>query len=75
MECTVCSVISVKGSWFADCGTTRHGPYMSNGIALRVATGEALALYRKQLPARVSVQDDAGCVCAEYCLCTNFKRM
>ena len=73
MECTVCSVISVKGSWFADCGTTRHGPYMSNGIALRVATGEALALYRKQLPARVSVQDDAGCVCAEWLCVPNIR--
>ena len=72
--CTVCSVIPVDGNWFVEQGSTRHGPYMSDAIALQVATGEALALRRKWLPTRVSIQDDTGRISAEYCLCKEFKR-
>ena len=73
MDCIVCTVISVNDRWYANCGTTRHGPYMSDGIATKVALSEALVFRRKQLPVRVSVQDGTGCVRAEFCLCANFK--
>ena len=66
MDCTVYSVIAINGRWFADCGTTRHGPYMSAEIATQVAKAEASALRRKNQPVKVSVQDDHGRVCAEY---------
>jgi len=66
MNCTVYSVTSINGRWFADCGTTRHGPYMSAEIATQVAIAEASALRRKNRPVNVSVQDDRGRVCAEF---------
>ncbi len=74
MSCTVCSVIPVDGTWVVEHGTTRHGPYMSDGIALQVAQGEALALCRKGLSAKISVEDGAGQISAEYCLCKAFNR-
>ena len=74
MSCNVFSVIARRGAWFVGNGSVYQGPYMSNGIAIQVATSEALALRRKQIPARVSVQDSADRICAEYCLCADFKR-
>ena len=74
MYCTVCSVIPVGSTWVAECGTTSHGPYLSNGIALRVAVSEAQALHRQGKRSRISVQNSAGDVSAEYCLCADFKR-
>ena len=73
IDCIVCSVMSINGRWYADCRSTRHGPYMSDDIATRVALSEALVHRRKRLPVRVSVQDGTGCVRAEFCLCANFK--
>jgi hypothetical protein len=66
MNCIVYSVISINGRWFADCGATRHGPYMSAEIATQVAIAEASVLRRKNWPVKVFVQDDNGRVRAEY---------
>lgn len=74
ISCTVCSVIPLGGAWFVEHGSTRHGPYMADGIAIQVAIGEALMFRRKELAARVSVQDGSGRVSAEYCLCPHFKK-
>jgi hypothetical protein len=74
MFCTVCSVIPVDGNWIAKCGMVDHGPYMSNGMALRVATSEALELRRQGRRSRISVQNSAGEVIVEYCLCADFKK-
>jgi hypothetical protein len=74
MDCIVCSVIAVNGRWFADCGATRHGPYVSTDIATRVAIGEARVLHRRGRSVKVSVQDENGKVCAEYCLCPELKK-
>ena len=60
MDCIVCSVISVNGRWFADCGATRHGPYVSTDIATRVAVGEARVLHRRGRSVKVSIQDENG---------------
>jgi hypothetical protein len=74
MTCNVCSAIARRGAWFVENGSVYQGPYMSNGIAIQAATSEALALRRKQIPAKVSVQDSAGRIFAEYCLCADFKK-
>jgi hypothetical protein len=73
MHCTVCSVIPVDGNWFAKCGAANHGPYMSAGIAVRVATSAALEIRRQGRNSRISVQNAAGEVNVEYCLCGKFK--
>jgi hypothetical protein len=73
MHCTVCSVIPVDGNWFAKCGTVNQGPYLSAGIAVRIATSEALEMRRQGRRSRISVQNTAGDVEVEYCLCTRFK--
>ena len=68
MSCVSCSVIPVDRNWFVEHGKTSHGPYMSNEIALRVATAEALSLHRQGQRSRISVHDSFGKVSAEYCL-------
>jgi hypothetical protein len=73
MSCTACSVIPVDGNWLVECGKVSHGPYMSNGIAVRVAITEALALRRQAQPSKISIQDRTGRISAEYCLCADFK--
>jgi len=74
VPCTVCSVVPVDTDWFVECRKTSHGPYLTNGIALRVAVSEAQAIYRQGNNSKISVQDRAGDVTAEYCFCANFKR-
>ena len=73
MSCVACSVIPVDGNWFVEHGQTSHGPYISNEIALRIATSEALSLHRQGQRSKISVHDRHGKVSAEYCLCSNFK--
>jgi hypothetical protein len=74
MDCIVCSVIAVNGRWFADCGATRHGPYVSADIATRVAIGEARVLHRRGRSVKVSIQDENGKVCAEHSFCADLKK-
>ena len=74
MSCIVCSVIPIDGNWIVESGTVRQGPYMSNGMALRVAATEALALHKLGQRSRISVQNSAGEISAEYCLCAILKR-
>lgn len=66
MNYTVYSVIFINGRWFADCGATRHGPYVSADTATQVALSEARALRRNKRAVKVSVQDENGSVCAEH---------
>jgi hypothetical protein len=73
MACTCCSVIPFDGSWIVECEKVIHGSYMSNGMALRVATSEALAIRRLGRRSRISVQNNAGDIIAEYCLCDDLK--
>jgi hypothetical protein len=73
--CIACTVVPTADSWIVQCGADSHGPYLSNGMALRVATTEALALRRQGLRAKISVQNRAGDTCAEYCLCETLKKI
>jgi hypothetical protein len=61
-------------SWIVQCGADSHGPYLSNGMALRVATAEALSLRRQGRRSKISVQNRAGETSVEYCLCDAFKK-
>jgi len=73
MSCTVCTVLPVRNAWIAECGRNRQGPYLSKGMALRVAAVEAQALRQRGNNVRIAVQDESGDVSAEYCLCNRFK--
>ena len=73
MACVVCAVIPAKNGWAVERESARQGPYQTHDIALRVALAEALAFRRKGQPVRVSAQNCDGSVCAEYCLCADFK--
>jgi hypothetical protein len=42
MPCTACSVISIDDNWIVQCEKFTLGAYMSNGMALRLATREQL---------------------------------
>jgi len=66
--CTTCSVVVINGRWFAECEKTIHGPYLSNEIAIKVATSEALALHRKGRQCSICIRDKDGNVMFEYCL-------
>jgi len=74
MSCTICTLLPLRNAWIAECGTSRQGPYLSKGMALRVAAAEAQARRRRGDNVRIAVQDESGDVCAEYCLCDRFKR-
>ena len=72
--CEVASVVPGRSSaWYVSCGKLRYGPYMSDDIALQVAVNEARSVSRNGGAAKVSVQDRAGEVRAEYCLCARFR--
>jgi len=73
MSCHKCSVVAVGSTWFVEHGKTSRGPYMSNGMALRVAVSEALALRSQKKRSKISVQNSADEISAEYCLCADFK--
>jgi hypothetical protein len=62
----MCSVVFINGRWFADCGDTRHGPYVSADTATLVALSEARALRRETRAVKVSIQDESGSVCTEF---------
>ncbi len=73
MSCTLCTLVPAGVGWFAECGDTRQGPYLSKGMAFRVAAAEAVVLRRKGHGVRISIQDENGEVSAAYCLCDNFR--
>ncbi len=73
MSCTVCTLLPVGNGWIAECGMTQRGPYLSKGMAFRVATSEAQALRRRGQDVQIAIQDETGEVSAAYCLCRNFK--
>jgi hypothetical protein len=75
LTCEVVSVVPGRSSaWYVECGKLRRGPYMSDDIALKVAINEARFVSRNGGAAKVSVQDRAGAVRAEYCLCARFSQ-
>ena len=49
------------------------GPYFSHALAMQVAVARALENRARTGPVRVSVLDARGEVCAERCLCAQFK--
>ena len=73
MPCMVCTLLPVGTGWIAECGKTRQGPYLSKGMAFRVAAAEAQALRRQGQDARIAILDETGTVSAAYCLCARFK--
>ena len=73
MSCTLYSIVPVDGKWIVQCGTDNRGPFMSKGIALRLAFAEASAVHAKGQRSRVSIQDGAGTISAEHCLCADFQ--
>ncbi len=75
MLCTACTVIPLADSWIVQCGADSHGPYLSNGMALRVATAEALSLRRQGRRSKISLQNRQGDTQVEYCLCEAFKKI
>jgi hypothetical protein len=60
--------------WFAVCGQSTFGPYMSQGIAIKIAANEARSFRQRAQPAKISIQDTQGEAQVEYCLCLNFKK-
>jgi hypothetical protein len=64
-------VPSGKG-WLTQVGQAEQGPYLSRDMATRVALTEALEICREGGRARLSVQDEAGDVQVERCLCAEF---
>jgi hypothetical protein len=72
--CTACTVIPTADAWIVQCGAECHGPYLSNGMALRIATAQALSLRRQGRRSKISVQNRAGDTSVEYCLCDPFKK-
>jgi len=74
MSCTGCTLLPLRDAWMAECGNGRQGPYLSKGMAFRVAAAEAQALRRRGSNVRISIRDESGEVSAEYCLCDRFKR-
>ena len=73
LPCTLCAIIPVGDDWIVQCATVTQGPFVTKGIALRLAFAEALALHAEGQRSRVSVQDGSGLVSAEHCLCTDFQ--
>ena len=73
MSCIICTVLHIGTGWIAECGTTRLGPYLSKGIAFRVAAAEAKALRQERKRVKLSLQDENGDISSEYCLCGKFK--
>jgi hypothetical protein len=73
MPCTICTLLRLGSGWIAECGKIRQGPYLSKGMAFRVAASEAQALRRHGQNVKITIQDETGAVCAEYCLCRQFK--
>ena len=72
MPCTFCTLLPVGNGWIAECGMTQQGPYLSKGMAFRVAASAAQALRRRGERVKISIQDETGAVSAEYCLCRRF---
>jgi hypothetical protein len=64
-------VPSGKG-WLTQIGQAEKGPYLSREMAMRVALSEALGIRREGGRARLSVQNQAGDVQVERCLCAAF---
>ena len=73
MPCIACTLRPVANGWVADCGNAQQGPYLSKGVAFRIAATEALVLRRHGQRVRISIQDESGAVNAEFCLCGKFK--
>lgn len=73
MSCICYSVISKDGSWIVGSEEINHGPYMSIGMALRVATSNALAKRSLGQRSRISIHNRTGVIVAEYCLCGDHK--
>jgi hypothetical protein len=74
MKCVQVSVgPDLAGGWSAHFEDRNAGPYHSRDFALRVAIIEALRLRGAGRAARVSVYDEGGSVCAEQCLCKEFR--
>ena len=73
MSCVPCTVVHDAMGWMVQCESAYRGPYQSHEIALRVALADALTRRRSGQRARVSAKNHNGDVCAEYCLCANFK--
>ena len=73
MSCTICTVLPIAKGWIADCGKTQQGPYLSKGMAFRIAASEARVLRQNGQDVRISILDELGAVTAEYCLCERFK--
>lgn len=67
-------LLPVRNAWIAECGLERHGPYLSKGMAFRVATAEARALRQRGSDVRVAIQDQNGDVSAAFCLCKKFQQ-
>lgn len=68
MNCKVCTVSFRNGGWYVAETQTTQGPYLSQGIALRIAATIALDNYRKGERMKLRIEDPAGTT-AEHCLC------
>jgi hypothetical protein len=73
MSCVPISVTPTELGWVVERGNVCLGQNQSENMALNSAIAEALLLREQGQAARVSVRDECGKVCTEYCLCKNFK--
>jgi|SRR6185369_4586902 len=74
ISCVDCTLLPVRNGWVAECGLERHGPYLSKGMAFRVAAAEARALRQSGSNVRIAIQDENGDVSTAFCLCKRFQR-
>jgi len=73
MSCVPILVIPIEAAWVIERENVRLGQNQSKDLALRAATSQALLIRERGRAARVSVRDEYGNVCTEYCLCKDFK--
>jgi hypothetical protein len=73
MSCISISVIPIEGGWAVEQENACLGQNQSENMALRSAIAEALLLREQGQAAKVSVRDECGEICSEYCLCKDFK--
>lgn len=72
----VCKQYSIdrdaEGSWLADLSDRLAGPYLSYGLALRVAMAEITQIRKLGYSAKFVVKNANGTVHTQHCFCKRF---
>jgi hypothetical protein len=70
MNCKTCKVGLSKAGWYVTVGQMVRGPYVSQGVALEVASAVVVDLYRSGERTKLGIENAASamiyhCVCAD----------